>query len=176
MLAQFGAGQRAALALTLPASQLEKYLVAWLLSLPVFLVVYLAVFYLADWLVLQAMGLPGQTLVNVFTPDAGPVLLIFLVLHGLALWGSIFYTRLQFVKTAFLGFLVAGALGILNLQGLKALLSKDVRAALPWGDVHFNNATLALPETQAQWLLLLPVVLALLLWAAAYARLTEKQI
>jgi hypothetical protein len=38
VFAQFGAGRQAALALTLPASQLEKFLLAWLISLPLFLV------------------------------------------------------------------------------------------------------------------------------------------
>lgn len=176
VLAQFGVGRRAALALTLPASQLEKYLVAWLVSLPMFLVVYLAVFYAADWLVLQIMHTPGAALVNIFTQDAVPALLIYLVLHGLALWGSIFYSRQQFVKTAFVSFVLAAGLGVLNLQSMKLLINKDVRRALPWGDVHFNNATLSLPEAQQQWFLLVPMLLALLLWAAAYARLTEKQL
>ena len=46
--AQFGEGRQAAMALTLPVSQFEKYLVAWLFSLPFFLMVFVVDFYAAD--------------------------------------------------------------------------------------------------------------------------------
>jgi len=36
--------------------------------------------------------------------------------------------------------------------------------------------TLALPDAQGHWLALVPLVLAGLLWVAAYFRLTEKQL
>lgn len=172
---QLGAGRQAALALTLPASQVEKYLVAWLVSLPVFLVVFVVVFYAADWLI-QSLASHPQPIVNIFTPETGQLLLVYLVVHGAALWGSIFYNRLQFVKTASVGLLAAAVIGFVNFRVLKSLLSSDLLMALPLGDARFNNATLSLPEAQQAWLGLVPLALAGLLWAAAYARLTEKQI
>ena len=176
VVGQFGAGRRAALALTLPASQVEKYLVAWLFSLPIFLVVFVATFYTADWLIVH-VGSQPQPLLNVFSEKALPVLLIYLVVHGVALWGSIFYQRLQFVKTAFVGLLVAVVVGFANYRSLKLLLGEELGSAIPLGDVHLQNGTLLnLPETQDHWLVVVPLALAALLWAAAYARLTEKQI
>jgi len=173
---QFGAGRQAALALTLPASQVEKYLVAWLVSLPVFLGVFVAVFYAADWLI-QALASHPQPIVNIFTLEAGQLLLIYLVVHGAALWGSIFFGRLQFVKTACLGLLMAAIIGFINYRVLKSLLSKDLLIALPLGDVRFQGGgALSLPVAQQAWLALVPLALAALLWAAAYARLTEKQL
>jgi hypothetical protein len=177
VLAQFGAGSRAALALTLPASHFEKYLVAWLFSLPVFLAVFVGAFYFADWLVLSLSREP-DTLLNIWTAnDTAGTLAFFLVLHGLALWGSIFFARQQFMKTAFGVALLAVVVAVANFQLVKALLGQAVQAAFPFGTVSLqNDAPLTLPASQEQWLMLLPLALAALLWLAAYARLTEKQL
>lgn len=174
---QFGAGRQAALALTLPASQLEKYLLAWLVSLPLFLVVFTASFYLADWLVMHLVSPTPGPLLPLLAGKALPGLQLFLSLHGLALWGSIFFPRLAFVKTAFLGLMGALVLGVVNFQVLNKLLDGSVGMAIPFDAVGITGAgPLLLPQAQQKWLVLLPLTLAVLLWAAAYARLTEKQI
>ena len=178
MLAQFGEGSRAALALTLPASQFEKYLLAWLFSLPIFLLVFTAEFYLADWLVLSLNG--GTSAVINLVANAEQLLdalATLLVLHGVALWGSIYYRRQQFIRTGFLGFGVVMGGFVLNYQVIKALIGKQVLMATPFGVVQLPDyLRLTLPERQDQWVGLLPLVLAGLLWLAAYARLTEKQL
>jgi hypothetical protein len=177
VLAQFGVGSRAALALTIPTSQLEKFLVAWVFSLPVFLVVFVASFYLADWLVLSVFR-ENEPLVNIFAKSGTAyVLAIFLVLHGVALWGSIAFKGLQFIKTAFLFFALALGVGILNFQWLRAMFGNTVQMALPLGTVHMHNSpALSLTESQ-EHLILLPLLLLIpLLWVASYARLTEKQL
>jgi hypothetical protein len=178
VLAQFGVGSRAALALTLPTSQLEKFLVAWVFSLPVFLVVFVAEFYLADWLVLSVFR-EKEALINIFvrSETTYAVLTIFLILHGVALWGSIAFKGLQFIKTAFLFFALALGVGILNFQWLRAMFGSTVQMALPLGTVHMHNSpALSLTESQ-EHLILLPLLLLIpLLWVASYARLTEKQL
>ena len=178
---EFGAGRQAALALTLPASQLEKYLVAWLVSLPVFFGVFVAAFYAADWLVMQLSTPTGPALLllNLFSEQAhvAEPLLLYLVLHAVALWGSIFFQKLQFIKTA--GWFLAALVVVVavNYQWLKVLVTDELRMAIPFGKAGLlDGSLLRLPEAQQPWLPLLPLVLAGLLWAAAYARLTEKQI
>lgn len=178
VLGQFGRGSRAALALTLPASQFEKYLVAWLFSLPVFLVVFVADFYVADWVVLS-LSRSSSALVNIFQASATlEVLAVFLVLHGVALWGSIFFRQQQFIKTAFVTLLGLVLASVANFQLLKHWLTGSiVQSAYPFGAVSLrNDMPLTLPENQAAWLALVPLALAALLWLAAYARLTEKQL
>lgn len=177
VLAEFGRGSRAALALMLPASQLEKYLVAWLLSLPVFLVVFVADFYLVDWLVIS-LSREADAVANVFTADILVSLLsIYLVLHGVALWGSIFFQQQQFIKTAFLVFAVAVGLSFINYQVLKAVMGPEFRMTLPFMAANLNNGpAVRLSEAQEQRLLLPLLAMIPLLWAAAYARLTEKQL
>jgi len=175
--AQFGAGRQAALALTLPASQAEKYLLAWLVSLPAFLVVFVAEFYLADWLVMHVVSPTPGALLPLLGGHEVPGLRTFLALHGLMLWGSICFPRLAFIKTAFLGFGGALVLGIANFQWLNSWLGGHLGMAIPFGAAGLHNfGSLLLPPAQERWLVLLPLTLALLLWAAAYARLTEKQL
>lgn len=174
---QFGEGRQAALALTLPASQVEKYLLAWLISLPVFVVVFIADFYLADWLVMHTISPQPGPLLPLLTGQAVPSLRLLLAVNGLALLGSIYFPRLAFVKTAALGLGAAVLLGVLNYKGLNAALGGHLSMAIPFGAAGVTGAgPLFLPPAQERWLGLLPLALAALLWAAAYARLTEKQL
>jgi hypothetical protein len=183
VFAALGTPRGAAPALLLPASHLEKYLVAWLWSLPVFLVVYTVVFMLINSLLLQlsSQGQPyeiydfSRGMREWLTP-----LLSYALLHGVALCGAIYFRRMHAIKTAFLVFGLLLGLLLANRQLLKVLLPGSSPIA-PFGDVWVGEghqrALLALPE--GQWhlaLLLLPVALAGLLWLAAYNRLTEKQV
>lgn len=181
MLAKYGQGSRAAMALLLPASQAEKFALAWLLSGPLLLAVVLADFYLADWLVLTLSRPPG-TLYNVLADAASAqdILRGFALVHGLALWGSIYFRRQQLVRTAVLVLVAAVVLSVLNFRWLKGTISPGIAFALPFGTPHLPgpeaDLQLRLPDAQTAWLGWLPLALTLLLWAAAYARLTEKQL
>ena len=178
VLAGYGGGSRAALALTLPASQLEKFLVAWLWSLPVFGVVFVPLFMLAAWLVLSVSGHGA----DVWNPLANAEELwgigrSYLLLHGVALWGSIFFRRQQVVRTAFVVLGALAGLFTLNVKLLRQLIGPEVAFALPLGTANLANGLhLTLPAAQTQWLWLVPLALVALLWAAAYHRLTEKQL
>ncbi|NML64828.1 hypothetical protein HHL22_06380 [Hymenobacter sp. RP-2-7] len=177
-LAEYSQGSSAALALTLPASHFEKYLVAWLFSVPGVLLVFTAAFYLADWLVLAAAD-RTDGLVNLLDNKTWlrSMLVYFLLLHAVALWGSIFFRRQPFVRTGFLLFGVIAILSLLNYGALGLLLGTKLGFSLPfsWIQLH-DGPRLSLPESQVQWLSWVPVALVLLLWPAAYARLTEQQL
>jgi hypothetical protein len=178
-----GSPRGAAPALLLPASHFEKYLVAWLWSLPVFVVLYTGIFMLVNVLLLElsSQGRPYE--VYDFARGAREwltPLLSYALLHSVALVGAIYFKRLHIIKTAFWVFGALAALLIINRQFLKILLPGSSPIA-PFGDVWVSegqqHALLALPAGQWHLVLgLLPVALALLLWLAAYARLTEKQI
>ena len=178
VLAEYGQGSRAAMALTLPASPFEKFLMAWLVSVPGFLVVYTAVFYLADWLVLTLSGHAKMLATPFDAPESvARMLAYFLLLHAVALWGSIAFRKQQFIRTGFVLFALVAGLGLANFQALRALLGTRPDMALPLGTVHLaDGLRLSLPDSQERWLAWLPVVLVLLLWPAAYARFTEKQL
>jgi hypothetical protein len=183
IFAEMGNPRGAAPALLLPASHFEKYLVAWLWSLPVFLGVYTAVFTLINLLVLQLSSQGHPYELYDFSRNtsewAGP-LLSYVLLHSVALCGAIYFRRLHIIKTAFLVFGTVLVLLLANRQFVQALVPNS-SPIMPFGDMWVGEgsqrALLALPEGQWQLaLVLLPLALAGLLWLAAYARLTEKQI
>ena len=182
VFAPLGDKRAATAALTLPASHLEKYLVGWLFSLPLFLAVYVGCFYLVAWVVVGIHDRPGEhtALVELFSNDSKLYmsLCLYAMLNGLFLAGSIFFTRLHFVKTAFAVMLTLVVLGLVSYKLAQGIVGPEVQSAAPFSMVSFKNGmyTLELPPVQQQWLLLLPLGLALLGWAAAYARLTEKEV
>jgi hypothetical protein len=178
-----GDQRRAAPALLLPASHLEKYLLVWLISMPVFLVVYTAVFYAVDAMALQlASGaVPGELLdLSERTEDRNSILLYFALVHGASMWGAIYFQRLHVIRTSFVAFGLLAVVSIVNFQVLKGLLSPDVRFAPPFAGVVVQEGEqmfpLGLGSGQMPLLLFLPLALAVLLWLGAYARLTEKQL
>lgn len=184
VFAQFGDKRRASVALLLPASHLEKFLVAWVYSLPVFLLAFVPLFYLADAAAVYAGLAPGQTpelldLVAARRDLAGTFGLL-TALHAAWLWGSIRFEKKHFVKTGFAALLLLGGLSLVNFQVLKRLVGAELLPAVPFADLRLMEGkqfySIALPDAQGPWLALVPLGLAALLWAAAYCRLTEKQL
>ncbi len=186
VFAVYGDKQRGMAALTLPASHLEKFLVGWVFSLPVFVVVFVALFYAVDALVLYGASSGGQavTPINIFAdPDKTNFFFAFYVLlNGAWLWGSIFFAKGQFVKMGFTLGLVTILGSVLNFRVLKSLLGSglEIFPAPPFTNITLRQGgqffSLEMPISQAAWLSALPLGLAALLWVAAYFRLTEKQL
>jgi len=189
VFAAVGDKQQAASLLLLPASRLEKYLVGWGLSLLAFTAVYTATFYVADILTIQFVRLQGYpaSLFNVFSaaePSSAWLLKCYPLLHGFMLYGSVFFRKNQFVRTAALGLLGLLILAIVNWQVLHVLLGASISLALPFGSATVHGAPAAfdmmrevsVPAHQLPWLGALPVVLAVMLWVAAYFRFAETQV
>ena len=184
IFSNLGNKNQAIAALSLPASHFEKYLVGWLYSFVIFLVVFTASFYLVTALVVSFDEWHGQEkeILNIFSPDqqALNTYIIYAFVHAVAIWGAIFFTKIQFIKTAFLFFLVLGIVAVLNFQILNALFTQDLKMAMPFNEVFLQADnevyTLELPQQQQQLLILVPIILALFFWATAYTRIKEKQI
>ena len=184
VLAVFGRPRQATPALLLPASHWEKYLVAWLYALPIFLAVYIGCFYLMDVLVLQLddWAGPKPDLVSLF-PDQEKLymsLVAYAVLNAVFLWGSIYFVKQQFIRTAFGLLLGLVVVVVVNFQVVQALVGRKVESVLPFSGLVLREGkaiqSLDLPPGQGTWLVLVPLGLMLLGWAGAYARLTEKQL
>ena len=184
VFAQFGDKRQASVALTLPASHLEKFLVAWTYSLPVFLLAFIPLFYLADAAVVYAGVAPGQVpeLLDLVAArqDMAGTLAMLTALHAAWLWGAIRFENKHFIRTGFAVLLLLGGLSVVNFQVLKQVVGPELLAAIPFTSLRFTESkqlyTLALPDAQGHWSALVPLVLAGLLWVAAYFRLTEKQL
>ena len=182
IFADIGDQKRAISALTLPASHFEKFLVAWLYSFLLFQVVFIAIYPLLITLILNTRHWPIR--VDVFNlfyqPFTAWILAVFAMLHGFAICGAIFFKRLHFIKTAFIFFIGLVLLTLVNKPIVEALLGTNITAAIPYGQVNlFEGYTFysIRPSSNADSLLYgLPWALTLILWLAAYLRLTEKQV
>lgn len=184
VFSQFGERRRATVALLLPASHLEKYLVAWLYAVPLFLLLFVPLFYLVTAAVVHVGAAPGQVpeLLNLWQnrQDMVGIFWFFTLLGALGLWGSIYFEKAQFIKTAFGVFVLLGMLSAINFQVVKGLISPNLRYGPPFAGLSLveggQQYGLALADDQLPWLSVLPLALAALLWVGTYFCLTEKQL
>ena len=182
IFAEMGDKRKAVPALTLPASHFEKFLVAWLYSYVVFQIVFLSTFPAIMGLILNTRRWPMRF--EVFNPlhvaGVGWILLLFAMMHGVAICGAIFFKKLHFIKTAFVFFIGLMALTLVNKPVMETMLGINITAAIPFAQVNFfegHTFYSILPlKAMDVFFYSLTSGLALILWAAAYLRLTEKQV
>lgn len=184
VFADFGDKSRAIPALTLPASSFEKFLVGWMYSYPIFLVVYTAVYYLG----LIGLGAikhwePNQhfTLFSLRQNEMLVIFVLYSLLHSIAIFGAILFRNIQFIKTGFTFFIGIGALMIVNTLFLKLLTRLSIiKLAIPFGFLNFNVGpkyySISTEGPSSQFVLIILAATTLLIWVAAYYRLKEKQV
>ena len=184
VFASLGDSKRAISFLTLPASTLEKYLVAWLYSFLFFSLLYIPAFYLVDYLV---VGLDWRTsgqapILNVFEKEKALyyVFLLYAFLHAFTLVGAILFRKGHFIKIAAIGLVAFFIVVLLNKQVLQVMLGPEVQSAVPFDMVTLEESKqyfqLDVSEAWSVGKWLVPVALALITWAAAYFKLKEKQV
>ena len=109
IFADLGDKTKAIPALMLPASHFEKYLVGLIYSYFIFLVVFVASFYVADSIVFSIWGdeLKKDKLIDLFDPEGKPAVAyaMFTLFHAFIFWGAIFFKKLHFIKTSIVFFL-----------------------------------------------------------------------
>lgn len=184
IFADFGDKNRAIPALTLPASSFEKFLVGWVYSYPIFLVVYTGVYYLS----LIGLGAtkhwdPNQHF-TLFSLHQGEVLVFFVLyslMHAIAIFGAILFRNIHFIKTGFAFFIGIGALMIVNTLFLKLLTGLSIlKLAVPFGFLNFNVGpkyySIGTEGPGSQFVLIVLAATTILIWVAAYYRLKEKQV
>ncbi|HEY5327845.1 MAG TPA: hypothetical protein VIJ27_12650 [Mucilaginibacter sp.] len=183
LFADMGDNKKAVASLILPASHFEKYLVAWLYSVVIFIIVFTGSFYLILLLLANLKHFPGPTpqLFNVFDDQkGGPVFLLFALFQSIVFYGAICFKKLHFIKTAF-AFFIAIAISILcNKIILGLLLGRSVLPTMPFGMLKFmeNNQekAISLGRHQGDYATCLIAILVVIFWVAAYYRLKEKQV
>jgi hypothetical protein len=177
-----GDKKKAIASLTLPASHFEKYLVAWLYSYVLFIIIYTICFYLVALFAVNIKHFPGHPIemINVFEKPLIEMFLLYAFLHSVAFLGAIFFEKLHFIKTVFLFFIFLAILISFNRVLLGILLAREVEVTVPFGNLRFteNNHITDIYITQQQYsyLLIFITALALIFWVAAYYRLKEKQV
>jgi hypothetical protein len=181
--ADLGERKKAVSSLTLQASHFEKYLVEWIYSLLIFLIVYTVAFYLSALFILNIKpnGDHVQGLFNVFDKSVLQMILIYAFLHSVALFGAIYFEKLHFIKTTFVFFIALGLLVVINKIMLSAMLGRAVLTTPPFGTLRYaeNGQATDVSITglqQDSFLMYLIAALALIFWIGTYWRLKEKQI
>lgn len=182
VFADLGERKKAISFLVLPASHFEKWLVAWIYTFLIFIIVYTIAFYgvLFAALNMHHVHEQRQFILNVFEKQILQMYIVYAFLHAIAFFGAIYFEKLHFVKTAFSFFIILAALIIINKGLLSALLGRTVDASPPFGYLRFGDTGQAIDikinSSDSPWLIYLIITLTLILWAAAYFRLKEKQV
>jgi hypothetical protein len=182
LFADLGERKKAIAWLTLPASHFEKYLVAWIYSFLLFIIVYTLIFYLAVFIAIQFQHVHGhpQGILNVFEIQILQMYLVYAFFHAIAFFGAVYFEKLHFIKTAFIFFIIMVVLIVMNKGILSALLGRTVDATPPFGNLRFANngnmVDIQLVSPRSPYLIYLFAILTFIFWAAAYFRLKEKQV
>ncbi|HTH81321.1 MAG TPA: hypothetical protein VL490_00210 [Mucilaginibacter sp.] len=183
--ADLGNKRKATQVLTLPASHFEKYLVAWIYSFIIYLLVFLGVFYIVDWTVIELSTPPPNiknTLLDItnFDQPAWIGFVVFALLHGFAIWGSVFFEKMHFIKTAFVFFLYMIALLLINEPLIHVVIGKKYIHGAAFGPLYFmeNNQHWRIQSTAAMDIFSISVLfgIVVLFWITAFFRLKEKEI
>jgi hypothetical protein len=179
IFADLGDKKRAMSWLTLPATHLEKYLVAWLYSYVIFALAFTAGYYLTVLFVINIRHFPGHP-VQVFNVFERPILQMYLLyafLHGIAFFGAVVFEKLQFVKTGFIFFLTIAGFIFINKAILSILIGHQVDATPPFSELRISDShhvtSINIGRAQEPYTLGLMLLLAIIFWVAAYFRLKE---
>jgi hypothetical protein len=113
-------------------------------------------------------------------PGGFKIYIVYGLLQAVAFYGAIYFNKLHFVKTAFAFFITIAVLMIGNKYLLDFMTGHKVRPNVPFGEMRFTeqmqNIVIRI-SPQYDWITQYMVIaFILILWLAAYFRLTEKQV
>jgi hypothetical protein len=181
IFADFGDRRKTIPALTLPASQFEKFLVSWIYSYVIFMLVYTGIFYLVLSILISLKHWPGHhsEIFTLFQDRLSTLFIVFSLLHAITIYGAIKFEKLHFIKVGF-SFLIFYALLILvNTLFLRMIVGRPIYPATPFAFLNFPEGTnfysVGLNAQQSTWVFIALAVVSLLFWIAAYFKLKEKQ-
>lgn len=182
VFADLGERKKAIAWLVLPASHFEKYLVAWIYSFLLFIIVYTMIFYLALFTALniQHVHTHRTVILNIFEKQILQMYLVFAFLHAIAFFGAVYFEKLHFIKTGFAFFIIIAVLILLNKGLLSIFFGRPVDASPPFSNVRFAESgqmvDIKIERQNAPYILYLFIILTFIFWVAAYFRLKEKQV
>lgn len=176
--------RKAVSTLTLPASTFEKFLVGWVYSYLIFQVVFTTIFYFVLWGFWRFAAYNNQPMMNIFSIKEQLYLLYicYAFLHGVAIYGAMYFKKAHFIKTAFTFFAVMLVISFFNSFLLKTIIPVEKLSE----NLPFLGITFIIDENYYRigsfyfrdhiWVSLIFILSALMMWTATYFRLKEKQI
>ncbi len=164
--------------LTVPASDTEKFLSAWLYSGPIFLVLFTLAFFVLTWVVTGILGLFGIGGVVAFDPTHESVLsmmkFFFLIAQPLGLLAAIAFDR--YAAGKMIGSIMAIAFGLSALAAITVrIVYRDAFEGFftPVSNINMGEPQMAVTSESP---LILLLVLGTALLAATYFKFQEKSV
>jgi len=164
--------------LTLPASNTEKWVAAYLYTGPIFFLVFSLGFWLLTLLTSAVLGTAGYEpyqALQLFTEDSWALAKgYFLVIHPVALLGGIVFNRFAAAKTIGVNLVVLLLVAAVALLSVRIVFRDHFTGFFTQVNGHGFNANF--DPTNADWFPVVMLVLTGLLLVASYFRLHEKEV
>ena len=174
-----------------PASGFEKFLLAWLVSFPLYAICANALYFAVRYVVLQYYAFRGYEITGFFDYDRllnqpEDISLVWLLVmgyvfsHAAAFFGSLVFRKSAVLKIVLTLLLVMFVYWAMNGFLYGVLFDLDIQQAplLPFMPLFLEDGgttyRVALPDWSL-WLLVLSSAVAGLLWVASYHKLREKE-
>ncbi|QNK61352.1 hypothetical protein H7F33_12325 [Pedobacter sp. PAMC26386] len=187
VFADLGDKKRSIPALTLPVSHFERFLVGWIYSYLIFQVIFVMCFFMIDLIVIKIGDinpLVKNDLLN-FGEDRNKFLIAFLIfglMHGATLLGAIFFEKLHFIKTAFAVFITLICFQVVNIPIVNYFFLASARMQPLFAGVvlrgEIKGQSIYIKPMEQSYIIVIYMVIAvtIVLWAAAFFKLKEKQV
>ena len=182
VFSDFSEKNKAAAAIILPATSLEKFLIGWLYSYLIFILAYISIFYISLY-GLSSFTIWGNKTFIILGMRKEVIIAAFVLysfLHAIALYGAIGFKRLHFIKTAFLFFLGYAIVMLFNYVFLHQIIwAKLEHMDIPFAGISFTvdgqYYVVQNPSSQTA-INLASTVISLLMWVSAYYKLKEQEV
>ena len=176
--------------LTLPASRLEKFLLAWMFSLIGYTLVANGIFFLVRYGVLQYYASKGYEIVSYFDDRLSQreedvsimsvLIMSYVFIHAFAFFGSMLFRRLVVLKTALTLLLVVVAYWLLNGLLFRLLFTQEITQAplIPFMPLYIADNETRYRIVISGWqygVFIFAGILIGLLWLTTYHKLREKE-
>lgn len=185
IFSDLGDQRKAAIAMTLPVSNFEKFLIGWLYSYIVFLLFYTATFFAMVYLVIDIANSSSKIPNEVISITGSKfeffkMYLTFSVFHGVALVSAVVFKKLHIIKTASVLFVFVFILILLNQKMLLSISDGKTLFEFPFSGLRIQEGK-ALFQIENNFLTYTiasctAIGVSLLLWGAAFFKLKEKQL
>lgn len=178
-----GDKKKAIPALTLPVSHLEKFLVGWIYSFVIFLLVFTLSFCLVNLIVVNVgnsyLSVKNEFVLPDFKEDHLDMLFVgFSFLHAVTLLGAIFFEKLHLIKSTFALFIFFLLIWLMDQPVAHLIFTEGSLRAVPFVGVAVaegNNYQMIANEGN-NLLYFTLIAVTILLWTAAFFKLKEKQV
>lgn len=177
--------------LMLPASKTEKFLLAWLVSFPLYTICANALYFAVRYVVMHYYAMQGYEIADFFEYDRlfyqvdgisafKALTLVYVFLHAFAFIGSLIFRKMAVLKIALTLLLAVFAYWAINSLLYRMIFDADIQQAplLPLMPLYLEDGTTTYRVAIANWpswIFALALVVTGLLWVASYHKLREKE-